>query len=278
MWRNGTMDWYRHDALAAATGVDVATLYYSVAFGMRNEGDRIGAPEALAQLDRVLSAANRLGSRSGVFIDQFNFFDDTPEYSRNTRLEEKAMDAMLVGSAAVLRRHRAGFALWTDHDYVTNMLYNPGFHRGLAGWTASGGAKSVVAEDSAARVALPPRASITQWIDTVETARPYLIPGARGTVCVKARAAAAAELRVDVLDQTVRLDLTDKFERRCAEVRLAPALRFAVSAAETAVELHEVELYIDTQHSRIYAADGTPGPQLEAIRTLNRDLARGETR
>jgi hypothetical protein len=279
VWRNGIVDWYRHDALAAAAGAEVATLYYSVALGMRNDGDRIGAAEALAQLDRLLTATGRLGSRSGLFIDQFNFFDDTPEFSRNTRLEETAMDAMLVGSAAVLRRHRAGFALWTDHDYVVNMLYNPGFHRGLAGWTASGGAKSVVAVAGRVRIALPPRASITQWIDTVESARPYLIPGARGTVCVKARAAggSVAELRLEVLDKTVSLNVADKVERRCAEVRLAPALRFAVSAAETAVELDEVELYIDIQHSRIYSTDGTPGPQLEAIRTLNRDLARGET-
>jgi hypothetical protein len=107
-----------------------------------------------------------------------------------------------------------------------------------------------------------------------------LVAGARGTVCARGRAVGmpVAELRIDVQDKIVRLSFADKDEQRCAPVTLAPALRFVLSASETALEVDDVELYTDVQHSRIYSADGAPGPQLEAIRALNRDLARNGRR
>jgi len=49
----------------------------------------------------------------------------------------------------------------------------------------------------------------------------------------------------------------------------------ALHAGKAPVAIAGVELYRHTQQSRVYRLDGTPGPQLEAIRALNRDLARG---
>ena len=63
-------------------------IYYAVAWGMRNEGDEVDAGPALAALEHLLVSATRNSGSPALFIDQFNFFDNTPEFSHNTRLRE----------------------------------------------------------------------------------------------------------------------------------------------------------------------------------------------
>ena len=218
----------------------------------------------MRSFDRLLTAAGRLGSRSGLFIDQFNFFDDTPS-SPGIRDSREHSDGRQCSWAAPRCCAAIAPALrsWTDHDYVVNMLYNPGFHRGLAELDGVRRCKIGRRSGRPCCVLRSHHASITQWIDTVESARPHLIPGARGMVVrqrLRAAGGSVAELRLEVLDKTVSLNVPQtRSSARCAEVRLAPALRFAVSAAETAVGVGRVELYIDIQHSRIYSTDGTRG-------------------
>jgi hypothetical protein len=275
MWRKGERpDSYRHASITGRAGAEVATLYYAVAWGMPNASDVTDARSALEQFARLLELTAAHNPRDGLFVDQFNFIDNTPEFSRNTRLAEDQYDAMLAGAAAVLARHRAGYALWLDEDYAANILYNPGFQRGLAGWQAQGDASVVADRSGGAVVRLAAGASVAQAIAATGRETGFET-GTQGTLCMvgRAQSGAAASVRATGLPKSVALEFGAAAERRCAAVPLAPKFRLEI-AAETDVELDRIELYHHVQLSRIRTLDGRPGPQAGALREFNRALAK----
>ena len=92
---------------------------------MQNDGASTDAPSPLAQLDRLLASAAGESRARSLFIDQFGFVDNTPEFSRNTRLADDQYDAMLAGAADVLTRRGAGYAVWVDQDYARTSSTTP---------------------------------------------------------------------------------------------------------------------------------------------------------
>ena len=275
VWTKGERpEWHRHPSVTARAGAEVTTLYYAIAWGMKNDSDTTDARGALEQFARLLELTAAHDPRDGLFVDQFNFIDNTPEFSANTRLAENQYDAMLAGAAAVLARHRAGYALWLDEDYAANILYNPGFQRGLAGWETRGAASVAVDRSGAAVLRLAAGASVAQAI--VATGRETGFErGNPGTLCMVGRAiaSATATVRATGLPAPVALEFGAVAERRCAAVPLAPGFRLEI-AAETDVELDRIELYHHVQVSRIRTRDGRPGPQAGALREFNRALAK----
>ena len=276
VWRDGAVHWNGHHKTIAGTGADATIVYFHTAWGMKNEGDRVAAPPVLAALDRLLGDTRKQAKRSALFVDQFNFFDNTPGFARNTRLAESAFDPMLAGSAAILARHRAGYALWTDTDYVASILYNARFRRGLDGLTAIGAATPVGGDDTASSLRLAPGAAVAQRVVAAGREDGFAL-GERGTVCVEGRSLAAGDAPVRVTGlpgAAIEMALPASGARRCAEAPLAPEFTFTLAAGNAPIAIAGVELYRHTQRSRVYTIDGTPGPQRDAIRALNRELAR----
>ena len=274
VWRGERIDWYRHDVVLRRTGAEAATVYYAVAWGMKNDGDTTDAASALAQLDRLLASAAGESRGRSLFVDQFNFVDNTPEFSRNTRLADDQYDAMLAGAADVLARHGAGYALWVDQDYASNILYNPGFQRGLAGWEPYGDAQVIAQAGGAAAARLAPGASLVQHVAAANREAGFL-PGRTGRLCMHGRAPDGEAARVDVagLPEPVSLTFDRVAQRRCVDVPLAAEFRLALTA-RAPVELDRIELYHHVQQSRLRDLDGVPGPQADALRAFNRELAR----
>jgi hypothetical protein len=200
VWSGDTITWYGHDAMLRVPGVDIVVLYYSVAWGMRNEGDEVDADRALAMLDRLLASVAQQTRGAAVFIDQFNFFDNTPQFSRNTRLRESQIDAMLAGSAEVLTKYHAGYALWSDRDYAANVLYNPSFQIGLEGWMTTAGVALERNGGGRPQARLNPGESISQTISSVNR-EPGFLPCANGPLCIQGRSLAAAGAAVRVAGQ-----------------------------------------------------------------------------
>jgi hypothetical protein len=211
-----------------------------------------------------------------LFIDQFNFFDNTPEFSHNTRLRESQLDAMLAGSPALFAKYHAGYALWSDHDYAASIVYNPSFQVGLDGWTATVGVATQRGPDGRLEARLEPGTSIAQLIDSVNR-EPGFVAGAPGILCFSARslAASGARLRVAGLAPSpTELPISGETAKRCIDVVLAPRFGVEFSALRGAVAITQIELFTHEQRSRMYHADGSAGPQLAAIRALNAELAR----
>jgi hypothetical protein len=276
VWNGDAVTWHGHDTLFAVPSVDPVALYYSVAWGMRNEGDEVDAGPALAALDRLLASASRHTGAAPLFIDQFNFSDNTPEFSRNTRLRESQMDAMLAGSAGLMAKYRAGYALWSDHDYAANVLYNPSFQIGLEGWAVTTGVASERDGGGRLEARLGRGTSIAQTIDSINR-EPGFLRGATGTLCVRGRSVAMVDATLHVsglpgLPAEIRLP-PDGAER-CLDVGLVSRYRLEFSAPDGALAIADIKLYTHLQQSRMYHTDGSAGPQLAAIRALNSDLAK----
>ena len=278
VWNGDAITWHAHDALFRVPGVDPAVIYYAVAWSMRNEGDEVDADPALAALEQLLATAKRNSGSPTLFIDQFNFFDNTPQFSRNTRLRESQLDAMLAGSAALFAKYHAGYALWSDHDYAASIVYNPAFQAGLDGWAATAGVAAQRGPDGRLEAHLAPGASIAQAIDSANR-EPGFVAGAPGSLCFSARSLADSGARLRMaglppLPTELTLTLAGGAARRCIDVSLAPRFRLEVSASNGAVAITAIELFTHEQRSRMYHADGSAGPQLAAIRALNAELAR----
>lgn len=275
VWTKGERpDSHRHPSVTGRAGAAVTSLYYAVAWGMKNASDTTDARGALEQFARLLELTAAHNPREGLFVDQFNFIDNTPEFSTNTRLAEDQYDAMLAGAASVLARHRAGYALWLVEDYAANILYNPGFQRGLAGWETRGAASVAVDRSGAAALRLAAGASVAQAI--VATGRETgFARGNPGTLCMVGRAIASAPaaVRATGLPAPVALEFGAAAERHCVAVPLTPDFTLEI-AAQADVELDRIELYHHVQNSRIRTLDGRPGPQANALREFNRTLAR----
>lgn len=115
------------------TESDITFLYYSPAWGSDNTEKLAPAEKALYRLRWMLETV-RNKTQNALFIDQFNFIDNTPEFTHNTSIHPDELNKFLLGAAALLKEYTVGFGLWTLHDIPTNILRNGSFLRDYSGW------------------------------------------------------------------------------------------------------------------------------------------------
>src|SRR5690606_2086158 len=108
-------------------------IYYTPAWGAENKGDLASAEEAMARF-RYLLQQVREHTQNPVFIDQFNFVDNTPGFERNTRIDPPQVGDFLKQAGQAIAGQTAGYALWTMWDVTSNIAANGEFERGLDGW------------------------------------------------------------------------------------------------------------------------------------------------
>ena len=135
IWQN---HWKTFDVPASG----ITTLYWAPFHGQINNGEKISAAAATESLNRMLSKVSEF-TCNDLFIDQFNFSDNTAGFEKNAVIEPGAVGAFLASSASLLKEKTCGYALWTYRDYLQNMIYNATFQDGLEGWTPMGGTPAV---------------------------------------------------------------------------------------------------------------------------------------
>ncbi len=119
-------------------GRDVpAVLYYSPAWGAENRGDEATAAQALGRFRHLLDRV-RTHTKHPLFIDQFNFVDNTPGFERNTRIRPDELTAFLEQAASLLETQSSGYGLWTLADVPANVIANGSFELGFNGWKREG--------------------------------------------------------------------------------------------------------------------------------------------
>jgi hypothetical protein len=119
-------------------GRDVPTvLYYSPAWGAENRGDEATAAQALGRFRYLLDRV-RTHTKHPLFIDQFNFVDNTPGFERNTRIRSDELIAFLEQTASLLETHSSGYGLWTFADVPANVIANGSFELGFNDWKREG--------------------------------------------------------------------------------------------------------------------------------------------
>ncbi|MCI8453562.1 MAG: hypothetical protein HFE84_02975, partial [Lachnospiraceae bacterium] len=134
---DGSFEFYSHSVTYPCEGADYSALMYSVSMGRRNEGDRITAAEALADMERNLG---RLYEQSGkkFYMEQFLFMDSTESVAQNTKIFEEEVEAFVRQSAPILKKTTMGYGLWVYRNYVNNCVYNGQFGLEFEGWEHTG--------------------------------------------------------------------------------------------------------------------------------------------
>lgn len=129
---------YKHTVTYACEDSDFTATMYGIPMGFENKGERVTAADAITKTEYILNSLKTLNQGKPIYVEQFLFFDNTPRFSHNARLQDEEVDDYLRLAADVLRNYTGGYGIWTYRDYYNNMIFNSGFYLKDNGWNCIG--------------------------------------------------------------------------------------------------------------------------------------------
>ncbi|GGA82999.1 hypothetical protein GCM10011521_21630 [Arenimonas soli] len=279
-------EWIGHPGMLALPAGQPLTIYWAPYWGALNQGERLPAERSLELLDTMLGQFAQAGRP--MFIDQFNFVDNTPGHDNNAVIRPEDTAAFLHAAVCTMAAHPVmGYGLWTTRDYAENPLHNPAFGYGLEGWTLqrAQGAADAALEPLASgdfQLAFADGDQLRQWVPRRHGRLPRTGDALQDQVCVQAevRTPGVIEVRAGAEPASLAFDATG-LQRRCAPIAPAPGeseLEVLLLARGGDFALRDVLLFDHVQYGGLYALDGTPAPLLEPVQRMNRDFADGASR
>ncbi len=279
-------EWIGHPGMLDLPPGQPLTLYWAPFWGALNQGEQLPAARSLALLDTMLEQFGQAGRP--MFIDQFNFVDNTPGYDNNAIIRPEDTAAFLHAAVCTLARHDViGYGLWTARDYAENPLHNPAFGYGLEAW-------SLQRAQGVAQDALEPLPSgdfqlafdAGDRLEQVVPKRHGRLPrpgdALEDRVCVQAQVRTPGVIEASAGGAPVALDFDATGpQRRCAAITPAPGetgLVFALAARSGEFALRDAMVFDHVQYGGLYELDGSPASLLEPVRRMNRDFAGGAGR
>lgn len=274
------MDWIPHAAMYKQPGPAPVSLYWAPFWGAANQGEKLPAERSLELLNAMLEEAQDFSGGQQMFINQFNFIDNTPGYEKNAVLEPDEIELFLSKAVCRMKDHKVmGYGLWTGQDYHESPLYNPSFSYGMDGWKLvqkSPHEALIATEHGDNDLELRTSDRLTQIIPIKYGRLPK--PDDRNDwVCVDATPTDTAVLLKAHAGSDRPATLTfapQRRSRQCTEIESRPTAEELKLTLESngEIALHGVWLYDHIQFGGIYTVDGEPGPYLPAIRKLNQDF------
>ena len=238
---------------------------YSAAMGYP-AGTVISAGQGVDKAWEILGDLRRDAGKP-VFIDQFLFVDNTPEFSHNAKLREDEITDYINGMAPVIREAGKGYAVWTYRDYADNVICNGQFAQGRKGWRLYGG--DIVTEDGNAMLYLEKGDAAEQSLAHQFTVLPDEDHVDLRAEPVSSAGGALLEISTGNAVKQVRVDQAGLFRVSMGKSNSAELM---IRCLEGNVRIDDVKVYSFVTEGGIYHMDGTPGPYLDAVRTLNRLL------
>lgn len=263
--------YYKHEATFPCRKSDYTAAMYGIPMDFVNNGERVKAKEALRHTADILRFLARHNGGKPVYVEQFLFYDNTPKFEHNARLEDGEIGKYLLACPDVLRKYSAGYGVWTYRDYRDNRLYNNGFFLRERGWETEGNVAFEKTGDSAVcRLTAP--AVLRQRIPDVRDKQdePELTVSFEVTEC-------AAPNTITVIMGSQRQKVTvdhvgvyqTVFPRQGKEkIRL-----FALEAENGTLTVDNLRLYSHIQNGLLYDPDNRPLVQRDNIRKMNEILA-----
>ncbi|MCK5877309.1 MAG: hypothetical protein KAG43_06725, partial [Candidatus Marithrix sp.] len=112
----------------------ISTIYYTPAWGATNDGGLESASTILQRMQFMFEHI-RTKTNNVIFIDQFNFIDNTPGFEHNTGITVAEMPDFLAGVADILQQNTVGYGMWTLRDVRANALKNGIFAMDYPCWS-----------------------------------------------------------------------------------------------------------------------------------------------
>lgn len=110
--------------------------YWAPYYGQLNNGESIDSDKAIKSFKWMLDSVADKTSQV-PFIDQLNFFDNSPGTEKNAKLLHAEYKSFFEELSSVVTKRTTGYALWTIRDYSHNIVLNPAFSEGLKGWSSN---------------------------------------------------------------------------------------------------------------------------------------------
>lgn len=272
--------WIDHYDTYQLPGAPVTTIYWAPFWGAQNRGELLPSERALSLLDYLIRDTSERASPGQLYIDQFNFIDNTPGFRTNANIDPAEVNDFLGNVACLLRQRSVmGVGPWTWQEYLESPLHNPSFVLGLEGWTAAETGVQLIEGDSSrdARLELSAGGRVEQ---TIPRSRGRL-PGETGEAveaCVRATLNEPARLRFRSPHGSAELALApaDSGHLRCVALPGAKMTdaeyALAVLSTEGRVELISVYVHDHLQKGGLRDRELAPLQHLPAYRKLNSDF------
>ena len=133
---NRMLQWYSHNKYYMQnnqTQHGALVTYWAPYYGQKNEGEKLNSVEAINSFSWMLNLVAEKNPQR-PFIDQLNFYDNTPNTELNAEISESEYWPFFNKLAPIVTSRTNGYAFWTIKDYHHNLIFNPSFSEGLKGW------------------------------------------------------------------------------------------------------------------------------------------------
>lgn len=256
---NGDAYWYGHEATYSCASSAYTSLMYGVPIGHLNEGERLEAAEAAAKSEEMLD--NVLAHTDGklLYIEQFLYMDNTPGFEHNAQVKDDQLPEYLRQMADILKPRIMGYGVWAYRNYGNNLLYNPQFALGEAGWQLENGT-SIEQHNGSSQAALPAGGLLKNEV-TSENQQTYI------SFTVDPQTPATLSITLGSEEQTITID-----ESGLVELIYENGGAGLSITTDAPCHIDNVKVYTRVQEGELYQMDGSEGSCIQAIRTLNQKL------
>lgn len=268
--KDGETKYYQHKSTYSCQNADFTVVMYGIPMGFENLGEQVGFQEAMEKTEYILGQLKQENGGKPVYIDQFIFADNTPGYSGNAQIKEGELDDYLENVHAVLQEYSKGYGIWTYRNYRTNMLYNPQFALGEAGWSSTGSVDFSSGGGSAA-CKLEQGGSIRQ---TVPVIRNHFDNEAYILEMDIVNIQTAGKLRIRVGEESRTADITEEGKIQLTFPK-SSSFELEITSEECGVSVDNVRLYPYVHQGYLYNEENEALQCMKAVRELNRHLNNG---
>jgi GT2 family glycosyltransferase len=117
---------------------NISMIYYTPAWGAPNDRNLESADSILKRMQFMFEHIHSK-THNAIFIDQFNFIDNTPGFEHNTGIIPEQIPQFLSEVTPLLQQHAVGYGMWTLHDVRANALKNGLFEINYPCWEIENG-------------------------------------------------------------------------------------------------------------------------------------------
>ncbi|SFU85164.1 hypothetical protein [Butyrivibrio sp. M55] len=266
--KDGENKLYDHSDTYTCETSDYTATMYGIPMGFENKGEKVTSDEALNHTEYILNNLLNKNSEKPVYVEQFLFMDNTPQFSYNAQIKENEVGKYLEDVSDVLLEYTKGYGIWTYRDYKNNMFYNSQFARGDAGWKLIG-APSMKKEDAFGTWAcyLQENDGIAQEIPPVRNHFPKEDYIFEFDVLEKCE----AEINIKMGNESKSISVSDK-GTYSVSLPANDSFDFEISVIKGATIIDNMCLYSFIQEGHLYDSDDIEQEHIDSIRILNEEL------
>lgn len=267
------IEWYSHKATFDLPNSEYITTYYSPAMGALNEGDETSASEALKRQEILFADIKSFSNNKKIFVDQFLYTDNTPEFARNTKVKRDELDDFIRGASEILGKYTNGYGLWVYKDYAANMLYNSQFEVGMKGWEVNRGDVEILEINGDNALVLKNQGSITQFF--VKEGDFYRKFSKTIKIWFNANAIdnpTNLTIKIGSITYNKKINITNKMYKIEIPIEQIDNYNLSFEVEDGTVAIDDIKLFSFVQEANIYTLTGEKGKLLKSIQDLNKKL------